>query len=128
MTTTASQVVARLIVTRKLGVRTIIEVHADSTFHQFYWQYTQQGRKTSTRRFIRTANRNEGLPYINAHLARPGLELLACKWATMQHVERVEVRILRKRAYKRLIGANPSELGQVIVRPLFQIKPIFIHS
>lgn len=118
--TPESQIVARLTVTRKLGVKTIIEVHSDSTFQAFYHFYTQQGSKRSTRKFIRTANRNEGMPYINAHLMTPGLELLACKWATMEHVSLVQVRILRKRAYRKLITARSSDLGQTIVRPLFR--------
>jgi hypothetical protein len=122
-----SQVVARMTVTRKLGVRTIIEVHSDSTFQAFYHFYTQQGAKRSTRKFIRTAGRNEGLPYIGAHRMTPGLEILACRWATMQHVERVQVRILRKRAYRKLINARASDLGQAIVRPLFS-TPIFLTT
>jgi hypothetical protein len=115
-----NNVVARLTVTRKLGVKTIVEVHSDSTFEKFFWFYTQQGAKRSTRKFIRTAGRNEGLPYIGAHRMTPGLEILACRWASMPHVERVQVRILRKRAYKRLINARASDLGQAIVRPMFR--------
>jgi hypothetical protein len=119
---TNSTVVARMTVIRKLGVRTIVEVHADATFDRFYHFYTQDGRRRSTRKAIRTASRNEGMPYVGAHLMTAGLELLACRWATMQHVESVQVKILRKRAYRQLVHSSPSSLGQAVIRPFFEVK------
>ena len=38
--------------------------------------------------------------------------------------EVVQVKILRKRAYKKLISASPSDLGQAIIRPIFQTPAI----
>jgi hypothetical protein len=115
----SDQVVARMTVTRKVGVRTIIEVHQDATFSAFYKFYTQEGRRRSTKKLVRTANRNEGLPSFGAHQLVPGLEILACRWMQMAHVEKVQVRIIKKKAYRRLINARPDELGMARVNVLF---------
>lgn len=105
-------VVARLTVTRTLGAKTIIEVCADATFNSFYRFFTQQGNRRSTKRLVRTANRNEGLrPYFQAYRMTPGLEKLAEFWKQHPGVTTVTVRIIRRRAYKRLITARPDELG-----------------
>lgn len=110
--------VARLTIRWEVGVDTLIEVHSLATFHAFYHFFSQQGRKTSTRKFVRTASRNEGILSYSAHL-RPGLEMLALQWARLPHVKSVSVRIYKKRLYKKLIEANPSALGMSIVRPIF---------
>ena len=62
------EVVARLTVIRKNGLRTIVEVHADAKFYSFYHFYRQVGSKRSTKELIRSSNRNEG------SLQQPGLE------------------------------------------------------
>lgn len=120
-----TQVIARLTVTRKVGVKTLIEVHSDSTFQKFFYFYTQDGRKR--KQFVRTASRNEGLSYTTAYRMTPGLEVLAPRWMAMQHIDRVDVKILRKRAYRRLITASAHELGQAIVRPLFP-SPVILST
>lgn len=107
-------VVARLIVTRALGNRTIIEVHEGATFSAFYRIYTQTGNRRSTKRLVRTASRNEGLqPYFRAHLMVPGLKTLAEHWSRQPGVSAVKVRIIRKRAYRKLLSARPDELNMV---------------
>ena len=75
-----SQVLARLTVTRQDDSKVIIEVHADATFHSFYQFFTQQGSKRSTKKWTRSASRNEGLHPVNAHLQVPGLEILALRF------------------------------------------------
>jgi hypothetical protein len=105
-------VVARLTVTRAVGCKTIIEVCADATFNAFYRFHTQQGNRRSTKRLVRTANRNEGLqPYFQAYRMTPGLEKLAEFWRTQPGVTTVTVRIIKRRAYKQLITARPDVLG-----------------
>jgi hypothetical protein len=105
-------VVARLTVTRAVGCKTIIEVQADATFHSFYRFHTQQGNRRSTKQLVRTANRNEGLrPYFQAYRMTPGLEKLAEFWKQHPGVTAVTVRIIRRRAYRKLITARPDELG-----------------
>jgi len=105
-------VVARLTVVRAVGCRTIIEVQEDASFHTFYKFFTQQGNRWSTKRLVRTANRNEGLlPYYQAYRMTPGLEKLAERWQTMPGVSSVKIRILKKRAYRKLLSARPDELG-----------------
>ncbi len=112
-------VVARLTVTRALGNLTIIEVRADATFHSFYQVYTQTGRRRSTKHLVRTADRNEGLhPYYRAYLLQPGLEKIAEQWQKQPGVTSVKVRIINKRAYRRLISAQPDELGLTAERPV----------
>jgi hypothetical protein len=105
-------VVARLTVTRALGVKTIIEVCEDATFNSYYRFFTQQGNRRSTKKLVRTANRNEGLrPYFQAYRMTPGMEKLAELWQQHPGVTTVTVRIISRRAYKRLITARPNELG-----------------
>jgi hypothetical protein len=129
MSNTSSTVIARLSITRfPEQSNMIIEVHSDSTWEKFYYFYTQTGRKTSTKTLVRTASRNEGLSYASAYRMMPGLEILACRWASMPNVKKVQVRILRKRAYKHLITAQPSELGQAIIRVLFPTPYYTTHQ
>jgi hypothetical protein len=105
-------VVARLTATRAVGCKTIIEVCEDATFNSFYRFFTQQGNRRSTKKLVRTANRNEGLrPYFQAYRMTPGLEKLAEFWRNHPGVTAVTVRIIKRRAYKRLITARPDELG-----------------
>lgn len=124
-----TNVVARMTVIRSVGVRTIIEVHADATFSAFYRYYTQDGRKYSTKRLVRTANRNFGLESWRAvNQTKPGLEMLAFRFIAMPHVISVKIRIIRKREYRRLLTATPDGLGLVKVRsftdPRLQPRPV----
>ena len=105
-------VVARLTVTRAVGCKTIIEVCEDATFSNFYRFHTQQGNRRSTKRLVRTANRNEGLlPFHQAYRMTPGLERLADRWSKQPGVTAVTVRIVKRRAYRRLITTTPDQLG-----------------
>jgi hypothetical protein len=105
-------VLARLTVEREVGVKTIIEVHADATFQTFYHYYTQDGRRRGTKRLVRKANRNEGLyPWHQAYRMRPGLDVIAAHFRQMPHVAKVTVRIIRKRAYRKVLEAAPDALG-----------------
>jgi len=107
-------VTARMTVTRALGNLTIIEVCEDATFSEFYRVYTQIGRRRSTKKLVRTANRNEGLkPFYAAHKLKPGLEALAMQWQGMPNVASVKIRIIKKRTYRKLLTAAPDALGMV---------------
>jgi hypothetical protein len=110
-----AKVIARLTVIRRDGNRTIVEVHTDARFHSFYHFYQQQGRRYSTKKEFRTASRNEGLPVINTHLQKPDLALIEKRLqiygAQSNPVVETRIRIIRKRAYKRLINAAPDQLG-----------------
>jgi hypothetical protein len=107
-----SKVVARMTVEREVGVKTIIEVHEDATFSLFFHHYSQEGRRRSTKREIRVSNRNEGLfPIYRAHTMTPGLEAVGTIFKGMKNVVSVKIRIIKKRAYRRLISVSPSELG-----------------
>ncbi len=106
------KVIARMTVTRALGNLTIVEVREDATFSTFYQVFTQTGRRRSTKRLVRTANRNEGLqPHFRAYRMQPGLEKLAEHWQKLPGVTSVKVRIIKKRLYRKLISARPDELG-----------------
>ena len=112
---TAALVVARLIIIRNNGRRTIVEVQADATFHTFYRFFSQDGRRRSTKTSLRNASRNEYLPVVNAHLYRPGLDViekqLRTVYAQSNPVVGSKIRIIQKRAYKTLINAAPDALG-----------------
>lgn len=126
-------VVARLTVIRQDHTRVIVEVHSDATFTKFYHHYQQAGVKASSRTLLRTTNRNDGLRHINAHDQVPGLEILALRW--MHHsfgspVVNVRIRYFQKRAYKRLLKANPTALGMMkttndfAARPVYSMRPV----
>lgn len=109
------KVIARLTVTRTNGRKTIVEIHVDARFHNFYRFYQQVGNKRSTKRLTRSASRNEGLNIINAHLQKPGLDVIEQRLRSFQSqtnpVIRVTLRIIKKQAYRKLINARPDELG-----------------
>lgn len=124
-------ILARLTIERRNGARLIVEIQADATFIEFYRIYRQDGRKRSTKRLIRTASRNEGLPTINAHRHEPGLEKVAQKLTTFQQesnpATRQSLRIIRKRAYRTALHMDPSALGLTKVSttfPTFRAMPI----
>ena len=108
-------VIARLTVTRADGKKTIVEVQPGATFHSFYQVYVQNGRRWSTKRWVRVASRNEGLMAINAHLQAPGLEAFAKRIAVFQSttnpVVSSKIQIFKKRTYRRLLAAAPESLG-----------------
>lgn len=129
-----NKVVARLTVTRADGSRLIIEVHNDSTFSKFFFYFRQTGNRRSTKTFIHTRSRNEGLRHINAQQQTPGLEVLADRITSSNRVfygrdgrakERnpvtsMRLRIIRKREYRKLLNAAPT--GMPVVRPIFKAK------
>ena len=123
-----NNVVARLTITRANNWKTIIEVHSDATFSKFYTYYRQFGNRRSTKEFIHTRSRNEGLRYINAHLQTPGLEVLADRAADKVYYGRfkhnavtsMKLRIIKKREYRRLLHAAP--IGMPVVKPIFQVR------
>ena len=123
-----NNVVARLTITRANNWKTIIEVHHGATFSKFYTYYRQFGNRRSTKEFIHTRSRNEGLHYINAHMQTPGLEVLADRaankvyygYAAQNPVTSMKLRIIKKREYRKLLHAAP--VGMPIVRPIFKVK------
>lgn len=131
LTTKSSKtLVASLTVIRENGRRTIVEIHRDATFHQFFRFFVQDGNRWSTKTEVRTASRNEGLPIINAHLHKPGLEVIERRLhifnKSSNPVVSSKIRIFKKRLYKKLLSARPDELGQTRLthRDLNAPKPI----
>lgn len=129
-----NKVAARLTINRADGSRLIIEVHNDSTFSKFFFYYRQIGNRRSTKEFIHTKSRNEGLRYINAQQQTPGLEVLADHITSSNKVfygrdgrakERnpvtsMKLRIIKKREYRKLLNAAPA--GMPVVRPIFPVR------
>lgn len=111
-----SEVIARLTVTRMDGKKTIVEVSADASFHSFYRYFRQEGNRRRTKQLIRTANRNEGIPLPSAR-ELPGLDLILKRLMNYQGESNPIVghrmRIIKKRAYRKLLSARPDELGLV---------------
>ena|GEM_PF-3242168 len=110
-----TNVIARLTLQRQNSRTTIVEIHRDATFSQFYRFYIQDGNRRSTKRLVRTASRNEFLPVINTHLHQPGLDVIEKRLRSFQSesnpVVSARLRILRKRIYRKLLSARPDELG-----------------
>ena len=123
-----TNVIARLTVTRKNGMKTIVEVHAGPTFHKFFHFYQQQGSRRSTKTLTHCASRNEALSHINAHLQTPGLDRIAQQlesiMVTTNPVISSKICIIKKREYRRLISCSPDKLGLTKVNVLFGQKPV----
>lgn len=112
-----ADVVARLTVTRQNGWKTIVEISSDATLHSFYRYFRQYGNRRSTREPVRTAGRAEGCLSFLKHLQKPGLELILKRLEAWQGesnpIVSTKLRIIKKRAYRKLINARPDELGMV---------------
>jgi hypothetical protein len=132
----SGNVIARLTVNRANGNKLIVEVHSDATFNQFYRYFKQVGNRRSTKEQIRVTSRNDGLKPINAHLQTPGLEaisnqiiassavfLLRSENGTINPVVSIKLRILKKRAYRKLITARPDDLGMTRLTTTDMNKP-----
>jgi hypothetical protein len=109
-------VLARLTVTRRNGWKTIVEVWQGATFHTFYHFYKQCGNKRSTKELIRTAYRDEGVSLLGMkYTQQPGLDAIAKRlefYASQSNpVVGKKLRIIKRRAYRKLITARPDELG-----------------
>lgn len=105
-------VVARLTVKRANGRRTIVEVYADASFHSFFHFFVQEGNRRSTRQSLRTASRNEGIFLGNFGLG--AIEEKLCHFGNKTNpVVSSKLRILKKRAYKRLLTISPDQLGML---------------
>jgi hypothetical protein len=120
--------VARLTMTKRSGIQLVVEVHVDAGWSTFYHWYEVDGK---VKRFIRNSDRNNGC---NPELETPGLEQVAEQvirnfdklaahpvtkhamlWRMHQIVD-TQVRIYKKRLYKRLITCSPDQLPGGIVR------------
>lgn len=109
-------VVARLTIIRANKIKTIVEIHADASFHSFYRFFRQHGNRRSTKELIRTASRNEGVSLIGFHYQQPvGLESIAKRLemysSQSNPVTSTRIRIIKKRVYRKLLSARPDELG-----------------
>lgn len=118
--TNSNTVVARMTVTRADNSKVIVEIHSNATFYKFYHFYSQTGNRRSTKKEIRTASRNEGVPTVNAHLFTPGLEMvqanfLCCQVGRIAAVISIKMRILRRKMYRELVNMAPDVLGLVKV-------------
>ena len=103
-------VIARLTVSRANGRRTIVEIHADASFHSFYHFFVQEGKRRSTRQYLRAANRNEGM-----FLRNYGLGAIEEKLHIYQNksnpIVDSRLRVFKKRAYRRLLTISPDQIG-----------------
>jgi hypothetical protein len=125
----SKNVVARLTVTRANGMRTIVEVWADAGFHTFYRYFRQNGARRSTKTPIRVASRNEGISWMRFEPLHPaGLETIASrleKYAAQSNpVVGKKLRIIQRRAYRKLLTARPDELGLTQTAPLPIYRPV----
>lgn len=103
-------VVAQMTIERANQPKLVVQVFADSDFHQFYHWFQQDGRKRKV--FLRASNRNDGItPHWRAAFQTPGLDVLAKRQADVQaHVTRVTIKVLRKRRYQALLTCSPADL------------------
>lgn len=108
-------VVARLTVSRANHRRTIVEVYEDASFHSFYYFYTQEGKRRSTKQLLRKASRNEGAALVGLIRQPSGLDIIVKKLEMYQShsnpIVAIRLRIFKKRAYRRLLSVSPDQLG-----------------
>ena len=108
-------IIARLVVIRQNGTRTIVEIHQDSTFASFYHFYRQEGKRRSTKKLIRRGCRNEGMPLVGLIRSCSGLDTIAAKlllWGRESNaVVDTKSYIFKKRLYRRLLSISPDQLG-----------------
>jgi len=126
-------VVARLTVTRANNRKTIVEIYQDSTFNSFYHYFVQEGNRRSTKRHLRTAWRNEGISWMGFdHLHPAGLETIAKRLAfyasQSNPVVKTTLRILQRKAYRRLLKVSPDQLGLTKTTRLPIYSPIVRSS
>jgi len=107
-----SKVIARMTVTKADGKKLIVEVHDDATEHAFYRWYSQEGRKRKV--FIRTSHRTDGADRVAQVLrSTAGLDLLSARMKTYMQITDVKIRIILKRAYKRMTTCSADQLGDL---------------
>ena len=139
---TKVKVIARMTVTKTDGKKLIVEVHADATEHAFYHWYSQDGRKRKV--FFRTSHRTDGAERVAQVLrSTPGLELLAerMKGNAYMQVKDIKIRILLKRAYKRMTTCSADQLGtlpkcgpseyqtgECPAKPLYPVTRFVVHT
>lgn len=128
-------VVARLTVVRQNGWRTIVEVHSDASFHSFFHYYRQLGSKRSTKELTRTANRAEHLMTLSAQKRMPGLEGIALRmeatsplYNESNPITSLKLRIIKKRAYQKLLSVSPDQLGLTKTHTLPIYSPVVARS
>ncbi len=107
-----SKVIARMTVTKADGKKLVIEVHDDATEQEFYHWYSQDGRKR--KQFIRMSHRTDGAERVAQVLrCTPGLDMLATRMKTYMQIKDIKIRILLKRAYKRMTTCSADKLGEL---------------
>lgn len=102
-------VVAKLVATLDTGRKIIVQVHADSTFHNFYHWFTQDGSKRKIP--TRTSSRIEGIqPVGAAYRIKAGLHLLFVRLSARKDVREVWIKVSKKKLYRFLTTAAPDKL------------------
>jgi hypothetical protein len=107
------EVVARLTAFRKDGRRTIVEVYSSSTFHSFFYVYSQQGNRRSTKSLSRVGNRNEAIPngLITSGFGLAAISVRLLIWGRGDgEVIETKLRIFKKREYRRLLSVSPDQI------------------
>lgn len=119
-------VLARMTITRANGNRIIVEVEAGSKFSSFFKFYKQDGARRSTKAFFRHGCRNEG------GMRDPRLENIAARITMVQSQENpvvnVKIRIIKRRAYRKLLSARPDQLGLTKMSQLPIYSPVARRS
>lgn len=134
-----SKVIARMTVTKADGKKLIVEVHDDATEQAFYRWYSQDGRKR--KEFIRTSHRTDGADRVAQVLrSTPGLDLLVARMKTYMQITDVKIRIILKRAYKRMTTCSADKLGltkcapaenkggERPAKPLYTVPNFIVHT
>ncbi len=124
-------VIARMTITKRSSTnKIIVEVRSDANFNKFYSWFSQEGRKR--KKLQRTSQRNDGL-YFARGQGRPGLDVLAAHQMSFnKDIDKVTIKVFKKRAYEKMLTCRPDELGALpaastarIVRPA---APLFLPS
>ena len=101
-------VLARLTASKTDGSKSIIEVHKDSTFHEFYFWYNQIGN--SRKVFLRTSSRIEGIyPHYTAAKTGAGLHLIFIRLQGTKRYNDILIKVFKKKIYRKMVHCAPDD-------------------
>ena len=102
-------VVAKLVATKIDGSQIIVEVHQDSSWHDFYHWYTKAG--TSRKKtFVRTSSRIADIqpPHMAARL-KHGLHLILIRLNARKDIKEIFIKVIKKKLYRKMVSCSPND-------------------
>lgn len=101
-------VLGKLVAIKRDGSKIIVEVHKNSTFHKFYFWYSQIGN--SRKILLRTSSRiAEIYPHYTAARVGAGLHLILFRLNGNKDIKEIFIKISKKKIYRKMIHCSPDD-------------------